>query len=264
MLSHRYDKADSNCCIFYYCRILVIVTIIVVFGASTSIIITNLYTTRNIRSNNNNVSNSTTSTNNSTTIHNIDPTICAIDNTPINCSINDSVTRVIPKTCPLKNTNNYCTTTTYTVLDGLDVVQFFTTFRLTNGTYDESRIGLIGHPRFEAIYHNYRFNFINKENKLLFLSNPDYYIPQYGGFCAWAIAGESNYPWSADCIGPSGNKSAWTIINDKLYLFKDMSPKRFFLHDYRYSINAGDARWNQWFGNRILFNTNCTTDHHIH
>ena len=68
------------------------------------------------------------------------------------------------------------------------------------------------------------------------------------------------------------------MINDKLYFFKDMIPKRFFLADYRYSISAGDARWNQWravlgldigTGGRsssndktIIFNTNCTTNQH--
>jgi len=72
------------------------------------------------------------------------------------------------------------------------------------------------------------------------------------------------------------------MFNDKLYFFKDMIPKRFFLADYRYSISAGDARWNQWRAvlgldtgtdgssssssssnnKTIIFNTNCTTNQH--
>lgn len=194
---YGYSKAEkTSCCMLYYCRIVVVITVTVIIltiGFSTAII-TNLYiNSNNLHHSNSNSFNSTLITiANSSIIHIIDePTNVTTTTTVTSCM---TVARVVPMTCPIKNTNNYCTTTAYTVMGGLDIVQYFTTFRLADGSYDESRVGMIGYPRFEEIYHNYKFNFISKENKLIFMSNPDRYTPQYGGFCAWAVAGESNYP----------------------------------------------------------------------
>lgn len=270
-----YDKSKAertSFCMLYYCRIVVVISFITLTIGFSTAIITNLYSNHLHHSGGVSFNTTLITIGNSSIIHIDEPTNV---NTTINCI---AATRVVPTTCPLKNTNNYCTTTAYTVMNGLDLVQYFTTFKLPDGSYDESHVGMIGYPRFEVTYYNYKFNFISKENKLLFMSNPGRYTPQYGGFCAWAVAGESNYPWSATCLGPAGNSSAWTIINDKLYFFKDMTPKRFFLSDYRYSISAGDARWSRWqasvgFGigtgssssnnnKTMIFNTNCTTNQH--
>lgn len=270
-----YDESKAekiSCCMIYYCRIVVVITFITLTIGFSTAIITSLYTNSLHRSGSISFNTTLITVANSSIIHIIDE--------PTNTTTTTSciaTTRIVPTTCPLKNTNNYCTTTAYTVMAGLDVVQYFTTFRQADGSYDESRVGMIGYPRFEVTYYNYKFNFISKENKLLFMSDPGRYIPQYGGFCAWAVAGESNYPWSATCMGPAGNTSAWTIINDKLYFFKDMTPKRFFLADYRYSISAGDDRWSRWrtvvglgtgtgsssgSNKTIIFNTNCTANQH--
>lgn len=170
----------------------------------------------------------------------------------------------VPVTCPLKNTNNLCSSTLLPVMGGLDLVQYFIDFKIIgSGEYDESKIGTIGNPVYQAIYNSYIFYFISNKNKEIFLKSPDKYIPQYGGFCAWAIAGEYNYPWSSDCLGPSGNWSVWTIINDKIYFFKDSTPKSFFLQDVSYSIKSGDNRWNKWFGNQSesYYDTNCSISH---
>ena len=51
--------------------------------------------------------------------------------------------------------------------------------------------------------------FANETNKKLFQENPEKYLPQYGGYCAYAVANGN----TAD-IDPN----AWEIYNGKLYL----------------------------------------------
>ncbi len=56
-----------------------------------------------------------------------------------------------------------------------------------------------------------KYSFVNKENKEQFLANPDKYIPQYGGYCAYAMA------VSAKKV--SVNPETFEIRDSKLYLF---------------------------------------------
>ena len=51
--------------------------------------------------------------------------------------------------------------------------------------------------------------FSSTENRQVFIDNPRRYVPQFGGYCAYA----ASYGQFAD-IDPR----AWSIINDKLYL----------------------------------------------
>ncbi len=51
--------------------------------------------------------------------------------------------------------------------------------------------------------------FSSDENRQLFISMPERYAPQYGGYCAWAVS--QNKTASID-------PSQFTIHNDKLYL----------------------------------------------
>ena len=56
-----------------------------------------------------------------------------------------------------------------------------------------------------------KYSFVNAENKERFLVNPDKYIPQYGGYCAYAMA------VSAKKV--SVNPETFEIRDSKLYLF---------------------------------------------
>lgn len=63
-------------------------------------------------------------------------------------------------------------------------------------------------------YRDAKWRFSSEENKELFKSDPEKYIPQYGGYCAKAMSGDRFLK-----IDPK----AWTIIENKLYL--NYSPK---------------------------------------
>lgn len=156
-----------------------------------------------------------------------------------------------------------CRSTSGPVLGGVDLVNYFVAYKNSDGTYDESQTGVAGSSDYNYIYNGYTFYFSSESNLKLFKANPVKYVPKWGGFCAWGVAGEycPKYSWSASCLGPDGSWSQWTIQDDRIFFFKDSSPKEKFLTNTTLYIAAGDKRWNDWFGEDTLkqFNTNCST-----
>jgi hypothetical protein len=51
------------------------------------------------------------------------------------------------------------------VLGGVDMVQFFTAFKLPNGSYDESEVGQQGSDLYSSVYNNQTFYFVSEANK---------------------------------------------------------------------------------------------------
>lgn len=56
-----------------------------------------------------------------------------------------------------------------------------------------------------------KFKFSSKENLIKFKANPDKYLPQYGGYCAYAVAEKGKKV--------SINPESFEIRDGKLYLF---------------------------------------------
>ncbi len=85
-------------------------------------------------------------------------------------------------------------------LQGYDPVSYFTGDSPLEGKSDIS-----------ATHKGVKHLFSSVENKNKFLANPQKYTPEYGGFCAIAVAlGSGKYP-----VDPK----TYTVTNDKLYLF---------------------------------------------
>ena len=179
-----------------------------------------------------------------------------------NSSVEDLLpTGIIPASCPSFFKQHECMTTSLPVMGGLDLVEYFTAYRTLDGSYNESESGKVGLPGIKSDYSGYTFYFNTFTNKLAFDLYPGTYLPQYGGFCAWAVAGEVvGYPWSPLCLGPSGNRNIWSVIDGKLFFFKDTSAKHNFLTDTTKYVAAGNLRWSSWFGANTnkRFDTNCT------
>ncbi len=83
------------------------------------------------------------------------------------------------------------------------------------GGYDSVAYFLEGSPRkgsakFSTLWKGADWRFQSKENLDLFLSDPERYAPQFGGFCANGLSeGEK----------VKGKYYIWRIYKDKLYLF---------------------------------------------
>lgn len=154
--------------------------------------------------------------------------------------------------CPQAYTTGQCMTTSLPVMNGVDIVSYF-----GHGLF----AGHLGSADNSASFADYAFLFSTKANRERFIADPDKYLPQYGGFCAWAVAGETDpsvHPWSADCLGPSGDPAVWEIIDGKLYFFRFEEARRNFMANPTYFIAAGDARWQGWFGAEEVFDTKCS------
>lgn len=156
--------------------------------------------------------------------------------------------------CPSYITLPDCSNNEQPVLGGVDLVSF-------HDLSSEDDVGLQGTIDYQYIYNSYTHYFINKTNMKLFKKDPDYYLPAYGGYCAWGIAGEycPDYYWGKDCLGPSANWGIWTIQNERLYLFLKQTAKDNFMNDIDTNIQNGDERWDSWYSDSsdALINTRC-------
>ena len=80
----------------------------------------------------------------------------------------------------------------------------------------------------------YGSRFASTENLARFRANPNAYLPQYGGYCAWAIA--NGYT-------AAGNPNNWRIVNGRLYLNYNSEIQRRWEQDIPSLILQADANW---------------------
>lgn len=83
-------------------------------------------------------------------------------------------------------------------VSGYDTVAYFTIGEPTPGS-DE----------FSYEYKGATWKFVSQEHMDMFIAEPEKYAPQYGGYCAYAMARGNR---------ASAEPDLWTIHNDKLYL----------------------------------------------
>ena len=86
------------------------------------------------------------------------------------------------------------------VAEGYDVVSYFT-----------EKKPLEGKKKFQTSIDGAKFKFSSEENLTLFKANPKKYIPQYGGYCAYAMAAKKTKMYI--------DAESYEIRDGKLYLF---------------------------------------------
>lgn len=94
--------------------------------------------------------------------------------------------------------------------------------------------GVEGSKEFSTTYQGAEFRFATAENLAKFEADPDEYAPQYGGYCAWAIAQGNLAP---------GNPRNANIVDGKLYLNFNDAIERRWLADTDGFIEAADDQW---------------------
>ena len=85
------------------------------------------------------------------------------------------------------------------IAEGYDVTEYF------------NNKAVKGDNRYQTTHDGVNYKFISKKNLDKFKSSPNTYIPQYGGYCAYAIAVNGK---KVDI-----NPKTYEIRDDKLYLF---------------------------------------------
>jgi YHS domain-containing protein len=91
-----------------------------------------------------------------------------------------------------------------------------------------------GNDQFSTQYKGVTWRFASKENLDAFVASPMAYAPQYGGYCAWAVA--QGYT-------ASGDPQFWKIVNGKLYLNYDRSVQAKWEKDIPGFITKADKNW---------------------
>ena len=85
------------------------------------------------------------------------------------------------------------------VAEGYDVTEYF------------NNKAVEGNKKFTTEYDGVKFKFVSQANLDKFKANPDKYIPQYGGYCAYAVADKGKKV--------SVDPETFEIRDGKLYLF---------------------------------------------
>jgi YHS domain-containing protein len=110
-------------------------------------------------------------------------------------------------------------------LEGYDAVAYFVDHRPVRGndSYTRTWNGVV-------------WKFASAEHRDLFAANPTHYAPQYGGYCAYAVANHTT---------AHGSPKQWAVVNDRLFLNNNPLAKKLWDQDRPGNIHAGDHNWPQ-------------------
>lgn len=99
------------------------------------------------------------------------------------------------------------------------------------------------HIRQEAVKGNAQFTyewkkslwyFSSLENKQLFIDTPEKYVPEYGGYCSYAVSkGFTANP----------EPTVFALIDEKLYFFADQGVKKEWLSQSQENISFCNKNW---------------------
>jgi YHS domain-containing protein len=108
-------------------------------------------------------------------------------------------------------------------ISGYDAVSYFQESGPKEGLND-----------FKLSYMDADWYFTSQENLDLFTANPEKYAPQYGGYCAYAVALGST---------AKGDPLQWHVENEKLYLNVNKSIKKKWLADIDGYLEKSEKNW---------------------
>jgi len=108
-------------------------------------------------------------------------------------------------------------------VNGYDVVAYFSAGQPTRGV-----------AQFKTTHNGVEYRFANAANLAAFRANPARYLPQYGGYCAWAVS--QGYTASAD-------PTNWRIVDGRLYLNYNDEIQRRWEGDIAGHIRSANANW---------------------
>ena len=108
-------------------------------------------------------------------------------------------------------------------LGGFDAVSYFSDGGPVMGSAD-----------FETTWSGAKWRFANAADRDAFVAAPEKYAPQYGGYCAYAVAKGGTAP---------ADPTAWKVVDGKLYLNYSQSIRERWLKDVPGYIAKADQNW---------------------
>lgn len=106
---------------------------------------------------------------------------------------------------------------------GYDVVAYFTDNKPVKG--DGNHV---------AYLNGLVYLFTSEDHKQKFVKNPDAYLPQYGGWCAFGAAVGKKIP---------ADPRAWAIVDGKLYINLNEGTQKIWNRDIKGNIKKADINW---------------------
>jgi len=108
-------------------------------------------------------------------------------------------------------------------LEGYDPVAYFSKGKPVKGS-----------DKYTLNYRGANWRFSSQKNLDAFTIDPQLYAPQYGGYCAFAMATGGNI---------KGNPKHWIIVDDKLYFNINEDVHKIWLAKKRDYIADADKNW---------------------
>ncbi|MBC7768760.1 MAG: YHS domain-containing protein [Phycisphaerales bacterium] len=108
-------------------------------------------------------------------------------------------------------------------IGGYDPVAYFTSGRPVRGD-----------AQHRITHQGYEYRFASAANLAAFRASPSRYLPQYGGYCAWAVA--QGYT-------AAGNPQNWRIVDGRLYLNYNDEIQQRWERDIPGFIGSANTNW---------------------
>lgn len=109
---------------------------------------------------------------------------------------------------------------------GYDVVAYFTDMHPVQGS-----------DKFVAEHGGVKWQFASQQHLDMFKANPEKYLPQYGGFCAWGI--------SVGKLFDVDPVNGWTVSDGKLYLNFNADINKTFAGDPKGFVAKANGNWSK-------------------
>ena len=103
-------------------------------------------------------------------------------------------------------------------------------------SYQVGKRPVRGNGHFTSVHEGATYLFSSQQNLDTFNSNPDYYVPAYGGYCAYGVSVGKKF---------IGDPEVWRVVNNRLYLNLDANVQDAWFKDVPGRIKEADAKWEE-------------------
>ena len=93
---------------------------------------------------------------------------------------------------------------------------------------------VIGKKELTYLYKDATWHFSTQENLNTFISDPERFAPQYGGYCAYGTASGHKSPTQPE---------TWTIVDNKLYFNYNKDVQKLWNKDQKGLIGKANKNW---------------------
>ena len=100
--------------------------------------------------------------------------------------------------------------------------------------YQTEETAVPGDEAITAEYAGVTYRFASEANREMFEADPERFLPQFGGYCAWAVS--QGYT-------AHGDPEAWSVVDGRLYLNYSKGVRSQWQRDAAGNITKGEANW---------------------